>query len=118
MTDLVVSPEHRSMSIIEELLERNDYPRTEINAARRAAKGKRQDTHPSQQQQHSKRRHNQFKSVIKLPLIKDSLAARVSRRVRKFSPHVRVVFVLYLVKDMLVGSSSAVRTGRSTSKSP
>ncbi|XP_065175138.1 uncharacterized protein LOC135805071 [Sycon ciliatum] len=43
--------EDRSMSIIEELLERNDYPRTEINAARRAAKGKRQDTHPSQQQQ-------------------------------------------------------------------
>ncbi|XP_065194972.1 uncharacterized protein LOC135826269 [Sycon ciliatum] len=103
--------EDRSMSIIEELLERNDYPRTEINAARRAAKRKRQDTHPSQQQQRdSKRRHNQFKSVIKLPFINDSLAARVSRRVRKFSPHVRVVFVSGpSLKDMLVRSSSAVR---------
>ena len=102
--------EDRSMSI-EELLERNDYPRTEINAARRAAKGKRQDTHPSQQQQRdSKRRHNQFKAVIKLPFINDSLAARVSRRVRKFSPHVRVVFVSGpSLKDMLVRSSSAVR---------
>ena len=103
--------EDRSMSIIEELLERNDYPRTEINAAWRAAKGKRQDTHPSQQQQRdSKGRHNQFKSVIKLPFINDSLAARVSRRVRKFSPHVRVVFVsAHSLKDMLVRSSSAVR---------
>eukprot|EP00117_Sycon_ciliatum_P006709 scpid93346/ scgid5842/ len=79
--------ENRSMATIEELLMKNNYPRAEVSATKRAAEKKKQKqerllSHTQQRHGHGRRYSKQSQSVIKLPFISDSLATRVLRRVR------------------------------------
>ena len=71
---------------ITELLTANDYPANEIDSAIKHAtnmKPRNQSKQPWKKADHV---------ILKLPFVSDILSARVTQRVRKFSPDVRVVF--------------------------
>ena len=84
------------------LLEANDYPDREIQRAVKTAKK------PNRGKMNPWKKPN--KSILKLPFINDALAARVSRRVRQYSPDVRLVFTSGpSLKRRLVRSSFGTR---------
>ena len=85
----------RSIRKISQLLHTNDYPESEIHKAlndaehvvaprRKSASGT--GNHPRRKWKTERTK------VLKLPFINDKLAAQVSRRVRKFSSDVRIVY--------------------------
>ena len=87
---------------IQQLLKANDYPPEEIKRAEKAANG----SISGKWRRGTKHKKNNKRSIIQLPFINDQLASDVSRKVRRYSRDVRIVYTSGpSLKDMLVKTS-------------